>query len=781
MLTFVHGSMYCQICVGEAGRVQWQVWRGLFNDQFSELSALEYFPSRPDVSQTLYSLNAPLNFDNNYGARIAGFIKVPVSDSVTFNITGNSRTQFYLSPSTSPAQMVLRAFANESTNEYEHTKFASQTSPKIWLQQGQYYYFEVRYVESTGTDHCKLFWKNSFVSNTTWNIITAGYLFDIACKPEPCPPRGTACDDNNTNTSNDQADGHCNCIGRPNTTNTCIGVRNQIERYRYDNITGSTLNDLYNAPNYPAMPSTSMQLPIMGMKSETQINNMGNLIQGYISVPVTGIYRFNVTGDDQTRLYVSSDANPANKFANQAFVSGFTTTTQHDKYTTQSTNNITLQAGQYYYIELNHKDGTGTEHFGVFWQTPFTGTGIWKRLPAFYHYDYDCDIACVPLGVPCDDGNYYTNDDAYNNDCNCVGTPCSGPDCDSPLASYVPYEKCGLTDQIDNLSSNNWLSCQVSPNPVPSLPTSHWIKYDLGQRHRLLNSHIWNYNVANQAQNGFQNVRIDYSEDNTNWTLLGNYTWQLAMGESGYGGFKGPNFNAIHARYIVITSLDGAGSCRGLGKVAYQAIFCPVAGTACNDKNALTINDMYDGNCNCAGQNILENECNTPNLVLGNTALATDVYTAIHQVTSISQVLALDTVGMVGGKSVVLNPGFQTVGNAVFIASIDPCTAANQQTMSRPVIPPDELNKDQESLKILPVEGSDEVIIQYVITQPGKVQIYINDEGKQYLIVDHDHLDKGQYFKKIRTKKLAAQEPVVTLVTSQSTLYEKCTVTEKTE
>ncbi len=112
-------NLNAQICVGEPGKVQWEVWRGLYADQFSELYALEFYPKKPAVLQTIYSLNAPINYDNNFGAKISGFIHVPVSDSVTFNITGNSRAQFHLSTTTSPNNLSLRAFLNESTNEYE--------------------------------------------------------------------------------------------------------------------------------------------------------------------------------------------------------------------------------------------------------------------------------------------------------------------------------------------------------------------------------------------------------------------------------------------------------------------------------------------------------------------------------------------------------------------------------------------------------------------------------------------------------------------------------------
>jgi hypothetical protein len=176
---------------------------------------------------------------------------VPVSDSVSFNITGNSKVEFYLSPTQQPAQMVLRASISSSTNEYEHTKFTSQTTQKFWLVQGQYYYFEIRYVESTSTDHCKLFWKNSFVSPINWNIITAAYINDVGCKPATCPARGTPCNDNNPNTTQDQADGHCNCIGKPVNPDNCIGARNSVKRYRFDNRVGSTLTDLYSDPNFP--------------------------------------------------------------------------------------------------------------------------------------------------------------------------------------------------------------------------------------------------------------------------------------------------------------------------------------------------------------------------------------------------------------------------------------------------------------------------------------------------------------------------------------------------
>ncbi|MBK9733821.1 MAG: hypothetical protein IPO92_02140 [Saprospiraceae bacterium] len=569
-------------------------------------------------------------------------------------------------------------------------------------------------------------------------------------------------------------------MGKPNTSNTCIGPINKIEKFRYDNIIGSTLNDLYADPDFPGMPNTSNILPLFGTKLESQFNNVGNLVSGYITVPVSGNYKFNVTGDDNTILFISSDDSSENKQAHQVFVSGNTGMTEHTKYIYQSTSNIYLQAGQFYYIELNHKESTGNEHFGAFWRTPFTGTGVWKRIPSFFMSQYACDIACVPQGTLCDDGNPYTNDDQYNGSCDCVGTPCSGPDCDSPLASYVPYEKCNVTDQFDNKASNNWISCQVNYNPNPSRNRSHFIKYDLGERHQLISSQIWNYNVQNETNKGFQAVAIDYSSDGTSWTTIDTYTWPLASGESTYGGFTGPNLSGIFARYILITSLDDSTTCRGLGKVVFRAIFCPLQGTACDDKNAFTINDVFNGNCECIGENLYVNQCQDMNLTLGDVTLETDVYSAIHHVTSTSNIATQSTVSLIGGESVTLEVGFETQSNAIFVAAIDACDP-NRPTLS-------EVSNKSESLyaarllkssdlMVVPVPDSDMVDIHYKINNPGQVILRVVDkDNKVYTLANNKYENKGQFRKRIRTAKLSNGIHTVSLTTSSKTIIEKLIV-----
>lgn len=777
LFSFLAVDITAQVCVGQPGSVQWECWRGIFEDQFSELTAKEFFPKKPDVSQTLYSVNAPLNYDNNFGAKISGYIHVPTSGNVLFNVTGNSKVRFYLSSNSSPSNMTLRAFTNTFTNEFEHTKYPEQTSASISLNQNVYYYFELWYVESTGSDHCRLFWQNNFLPNQNWNVITAQYLNNVGCKPTPCPVRGTQCNDGNSNTSEDMEDGHCNCVGKASTSNNCVGVRNFAERYRYDNIPGSGLNDLYESANFPALPDFSASLSILGTRSTSSENNVGNLVQGYLTVPVSGLYKFNVTGDDNTILFLSNDDNPENKQAHQILVTGFTGMTQHNKYIYQSTSNLNLQAGTYYYFEINHKEGAGSEHFGIFWQTPFTGTGVWKRIPSFYLYDYGCKIACIPQGILCDDGDPFTNDDQYDDNCNCTGTPCTGPDCDSPLANYTPYDKCNVTDQLNNSPTNNWLSCVVDDNPNPNQDTSHWIKYDLGERHQLINAHVWNYNVQNETDKGFQSVSIDYSEDGLSWSNLGDYNWPLASGEPNYGGFIGPNFAGIFARYVLITSNDGTDSCRGIGKIAFKAIKCPLQGTTCDDNDESTVDDRFDNNCECRGLNLLVNECDNINLALGDSTLYSNVYSAVEEVTALSTIDNQSIVGFVAGQSILLGVGFETMPNSVFIASIDPCDPETGQMVSSEnatnILKPRTPDKTKV-LEVIPIPGTDMVDIHFYLESATHVLLRLKDDKNIfYTITDNEFMNKGHYRKRIRTKKLNEGVHTLTFTTANVTLNEK--------
>jgi len=202
---------------------------------------------------------------------------------------------------------------------------------------------------------------------------------------------------------------------------------------------------------------------------------------------------------------------------------------------------------------------------------------------------------------------------------------------------------------------------------------THWIQYDLGERYQLIGSTIWNYNGTDHPEYGFQNVNISVSEDGINYADISNTTFPLSDGTTPYSGFTGPNFNGIHARYILLTSTDTDNSCRGLGKVVFQAVLCPELGSSCDDSDPNTILDQYNDICECKGVPLDANLCTEEFLALGNQILNTNNYSAKQFITSNGGIVSGDKVSLVGGDYVELTPGFNSEEAQVFLANVAEC------------------------------------------------------------------------------------------------------------
>lgn len=775
-LIIIFGSIdsHGQLCVGEDGSVTWECWRNLYDDEIGEMKALEFYPENAEISQTIFRIQAPNNYDDYFGGTIRGFIKVTKPGVSTFNITANRRAEFYLSADSTAANLSLIASAPDWTNVEEHDKYSEQTSVGINLVEDVHYYFELRYVDSSGGDHAAVYWKTPDVDLLNWNVITADFLNDVACLDAICPPRGEVCDDGDPTTSNDQQDGHCHCYGAKETTNSCIGEQGKITSYRYDSIPGNYLSGLYMDPDFPAMPNTSSRLDLLGTRRYTRQDSIGHMVQGFIRVPVSGNYKFNITGDNECIFFLSSDETEANKQAHQALVSSWTYMVEHDKYIYQSTANIYLDENQYYFYEVNHKEGSYAEHYSIFWQTPFTQTDTWKRIPSIYLYDYTCTLACVSQGTPCNDGDPFTNNDEYNASCECVGTPCLPPNCDDPVANYIPYPKCHVTDQLDNRQDNNWLSCNIQSNPNSLRADSHWIHYELDQNYKLLTSQIWNYNEAGATDQGFEMVAVDISDDGINWTEIGVFNWPLASGDENYSGFMGPDFGGFQAQHVLFTCLDASPPCKGLGKVAFNAVVCPELGTICDDGDPLTIGDKYDNDCNCFGLSITENQCNVDTLLLGDTLIYSDNYSAIEYVESMNIVDTSIILSLIGGEEVSLDIGFDAPANSDLWVLIDTCgVGAKVKLIDPPMLLEERMKAETDILKVISKEGTDDHIIQFKLEKPELIQLEIHDANGRFItsLANYKYDNKGIYFKRIRTKKLDAGVYTVTL--KSATIDEK--------
>jgi len=92
-------------------------------------------------------------------------------------------------------------------------------------------------------------------------------------------------------------------------------------------------------------------------------------MRGTLCVPQTGYYTFWISSDDQSELYLSTGPTEENKDL-IAWVYGYTPFRNYDKYPTQKSAQIYLEADRKYYIEARHKEGNGNDFISVGWQLP---------------------------------------------------------------------------------------------------------------------------------------------------------------------------------------------------------------------------------------------------------------------------------------------------------------------------------------------------------------------------------------------------------------------------
>ncbi|MBL9144325.1 MAG: putative Ig domain-containing protein [Verrucomicrobiaceae bacterium] len=142
----------------------------------------------------------------------------------------------------------------------------------------------------------------------------------------------------------------------------------KILREWWLNIANSDLNSLTANAAYPNSPTGSDQLTSFETPTDWA-ENLGQRVRGYLYPPISGQYRFWIASDDEGRLILSSNNNPANGSI-VARVPTWTNSREWTRFAEQASAVITLQAGQPYYIEALMKEGGGGDNLAVAWQTP---------------------------------------------------------------------------------------------------------------------------------------------------------------------------------------------------------------------------------------------------------------------------------------------------------------------------------------------------------------------------------------------------------------------------
>ncbi len=92
-------------------------------------------------------------------------------------------------------------------------------------------------------------------------------------------------------------------------------------------------------------------------------------LTGYLQPAVSGDYTFWIASDDASRLFLGTNATEASKIQ-IATVAGYTGFQAWDSATSQKSAVIPLVAGQIYWLEVQHQEGSGGDHASVAWSAP---------------------------------------------------------------------------------------------------------------------------------------------------------------------------------------------------------------------------------------------------------------------------------------------------------------------------------------------------------------------------------------------------------------------------
>ena len=156
-----------------------------------------------------------------------------------------------------------------------------------------------------------------------------------------------------------------------------------IYKNTYLNITGTNVSDLTSDPKFPESFDSQTSLNELAFSSSG--DDYGTTVRAFLIAPYTANYTFWIAGDNESQLHLSSNESPSN-MSQIAHVPYFTNEQQWDKYNSQQSTSIALQAGQVYYLETRHKESRSGDHLAVAWQAVSGGSTLISQeiIPATY-------------------------------------------------------------------------------------------------------------------------------------------------------------------------------------------------------------------------------------------------------------------------------------------------------------------------------------------------------------------------------------------------------------
>ncbi len=164
----------------------------------------------------------------------------------------------------------------------------------------------------------------------------------------------------------------------------------------WDGITGNAVSNLTSNAAYPNSPTYVTTLEGFFEGGTDFADNYGQRARAWFRPPTTGAYIFRIASDDNSELWLSTDATAANKVL-IASVPGSTGSRVWTTYGSQTSVAKTLTAGQRYYIEALQKEGGGGDNLAV--GVDFPGGAQHRPIETTYLEPINAVIPQPPLNT----------------------------------------------------------------------------------------------------------------------------------------------------------------------------------------------------------------------------------------------------------------------------------------------------------------------------------------------------------------------------------------------
>jgi parallel beta-helix repeat protein len=156
-----------------AGNILFEYFWGT-NETLETLFNLPTFPDSPDRSELRTSFEGPINWRDNYGTHVRGYLYPPQTGNYTFWIASDDQSQLWLSTDEDPAHAVQIASVPGWTPSRDFDRTPEQRSSEIALEAGRIYYIEALHSEGGGDDNLAVAWQGPTIP--TRAIISGTFL-----------------------------------------------------------------------------------------------------------------------------------------------------------------------------------------------------------------------------------------------------------------------------------------------------------------------------------------------------------------------------------------------------------------------------------------------------------------------------------------------------------------------------------------------------------------------------------------------------------------------------